>query len=264
MTTFNDNYFSGQGKIYIAKRDPTTGNPLNFYYMGNVPKLEAQYTATRRKHQESTSGQRLTDRVQSTTKEGRLALTLEDVQKKNLALLMAGNTVSLASGSFASASFDVFPSALVVGDIVKLAKPNATSFVLKDSAGSPATLVFNTDYAIIDAGHGLVQILNLSTYTQPFKAQYSYAATDAVTAYTADDDTEYYVYFAGINTEADPDQRIGADFYRCVFDPGKSLNLISADQGTFDLEAEILRDNVKAADANFGGFARIVYVDPNL
>lgn len=263
-STFVDNLYSGQGKVYLAKRS-AAGLPLALYWVGNCPKLEVQLTATRRKHQESYSGNRLVDKVQTTVKEGRFALTLEDIQKKNFALLVGGDTVALASGSYSATNFDTFASSVLVAqDLVKLTKPNVSSLVIKDSAGSAATLVANTDYEIVDAGHGIVRILNIGSYVQPFKAQYSYGATDVVTGFTADDAQEWYAYFAGLNTEANPDQRIGVEVYRIVFDPAKSLNLISNDQGSFDLEGEILRDNTKASDPNYGGFFRELYVDANL
>ena len=48
------------------------------------------------------------------------------------------------------------------------------------------------------SARGIFKILNLGAYVQPFRAQYTYATTDVVTAFTAGDDQEYYVYFAGL------------------------------------------------------------------
>lgn len=263
VDTLNNNYFSGQGDLLLAKRD-SSGNPGAFWMIGNSPKFELSFSVERRKHQEARSGQRLVDKVQSTTKGGMVKFTLEDIRKDNIALAMSGNKVSLGSGSYSGSSYDTFPSGLVVGSIVKLAKPNAASIVVKDSAGSPATLVLNTDYKVLDADHGLIEILSLGAYTQPFRGQYSYAATDVITALEANDDDEYYLYFAGINTEGSPtDQKIGADVYRCVFNPTQLMALINNEQGSFDIEGEVLKDLARSADANFGGFARLVYVDAN-
>jgi hypothetical protein len=116
---------------------------------------------------------------------------------------------------------------------------------------------------VLDAAHGLVEILSLGALVQPFKAEYSYAQTDAVTAMTANDDDEYFLYFAGVNTEGSPDQKIGFQIYRVVFDAAEVLSLINAEQGSFDLSGRILRDEARSADANFGGFARWDYVSAN-
>lgn len=261
--TLKPNYFSGQGDVLLAKLS-AAGVPGAFWLVGNSPKFELSFKVDRRKHQESRSGQRLVDKIQSTTKGGEVSITLEDIRKKNLAVVVGGDSVALASGSYSAANFDTFPSGLVVGSIVKLAKPNASAIVVKDSNGAGTTLVLNTDYRILDAEHGLIEILSLGAYTQPFRAQYSYAATDVVTALTANDDTEYAIYFAGVNTEGTPeDQKIGADVYRVVFDPAQLLALINSEQGSFDLKGEVLKHADKAADANFGGFARLLYINAN-
>jgi hypothetical protein len=139
-----------------------------------------------------------------------------------------------------------------------------SAIVVKDSAGSPATLTLGTDYSVLDAKHGLIKILNLGSYVQPFRAQYSYAATTIVQSFEAADDQEYQIYVAGVNTEPQSDQRIGVEIYRVIFDPTKALALINAEGGSFDLEARIMRDLTKAADANYGGFLRWAYIDANL
>jgi hypothetical protein len=217
----------------------------------------------RREHKESQSGSRLIDKVQTTTKGGTLDLTLEDIRKDNLALLLSGKKVTLASGSYTSGSPDTFPSGLVVGSYVKLSRPNVSSLVIKDSAGTPATLSLGTHYALRDAKHGIVEILSLGALVQPFKGEYSYAQTDIVTSFEANDDDEYWVYFAGTNTEGSPDQQIGMDIYRVVFNAAELIALINEEQGSFDISAEVLRDAVRASDANFGGFARWLYIDAN-
>jgi hypothetical protein len=262
LDTISTNYFSGQGDILIAKRS-AAGNPGAFFLVGNAPKFEVTPSIERREHQESRSGHRLTDKVQSTTKGGQLSITLEDIRKDNLALLLSGSKVVLAAGSFTAGSPDTFPSGLVVGSIAKLARPNASSIVIKDSAGTPATLTAGTHYRVLDAALGWVEILNLASFVQPFKAEYSYGLTDAVTAMTANDDDEYWVSLAGINTEGSPDQKIGFHIFRVVFDAADVLSLINAEQGSFDLSGRILRDEARSADANFGGFARWEYVTPN-
>jgi hypothetical protein len=259
---FNNNYYSFQGGIYLYKRD-SSGNRLGGWFIGNSPKAELDLSVERRKHKESTSGQRLTDKVTTTTKMGRLKVTFEDIQKKNLLLAFAGSEQSL-SGSYSGSNYDTFTSTLAVGDIVKLKHFNVSSLVIKDSNGTPATLVLDTDYKIHSAKHGLIEILNLGSYTQPFRAQYSYAATTVVTGFTAADDEEYYVYCALNNDEPSTDQAIGIEIYRNVFDPVAALALINDEQGQLEMEAEVLRDHTRADDSQFGRFFRWVYADANV
>lgn len=260
--TLNANFFSGQGQVLIAKRS-AAGIPGAYWFVGNAPRFELKPTMERREHRESQSGQRLIDKVQTTSKGGTLDITLEDIRRDNVALMLSGKKVTLAAGSFTSGSPDTFPSGLVVNSIVKLSRPNASSIVVKDSAGTPATLTAGTHYVVRDAKHGIIEILNLGAFVQPFKAEYAYAQTDIVTTFEANDDDEYWVYFLGVNTEGVPDQQIGMDIYRVVFNAAELIALINEEQGSFDISARVLRDNVRAADANFGGFARWLYIDAN-
>lgn len=258
----NPNYFSGQGQVFISKRS-AAGLVGAFWFVGNAPKFEVKPSMERRKHRESQSGQRLIDKIQTTTKGGTLDLTLEDIRKDNVTLLLSGKKVTMAGGSYTTGSPDTLPSGLVVGSYVKLTRPNVTSLSIVDSAGTPATLTAGTHYALRDAKHGFVEILSLGAFTQPFKAAYTYGSTDVVTQFEANDDDEYWVYFAGVNTEGSPDQNIGMDIYRVVFNAAELVALINEEQGSFDISAEILRDPVRATDANFGGFARWLYIDAN-
>lgn len=263
LDSINTNYFSGQGQILAAKRS-SAGIPGSFFLLGNVPRFEVKPSMERREHKESQSGSRLIDKVQTTTKGGTVEMTLEDIRRDNLALLLSGKKVTLSAGSFTSGTPDTFPSGLVVGSIVELSRPNASAIVVKDSAGTPATLTNNTHYRILDAEQGFIEILSLGAFVQPFKAEYSYAATEVVTAFEANDDDEYWVTFAGVNTEGSPDQKIKFQIFRVVFNAAELIALINEEQGSFDITARILRDAVRAADANFGGFARWMYVNANV
>lgn len=258
----NPNFFSGQGQVLIAKRS-SAGIPGPFWLAGNAPRFEVKPSIERREHRESMSGQRLIDKVQTTSKGGTVDITFEDIRRENLALLLGGKKVTLSGGSYTTGSPDTFPSGLLVGSIVKLSRPNASGIIIRDSAGSPATLTEGVNFRILDAEHGFIEILNLASLTQPFKAEYLYTETQIVTAFEANDDDEYWIYFAGVNTEGNPDQKIGMDIYRVIFDATELLALINEEQGSFDISARVLRDPLRASDANFGGFARWLYINPN-
>ena len=259
----NPNYFSGQGQVFIAKLLTFFGNPGPYFLSGNVPKFELKPNVERRKHKESQSGNRSVDKVQTTTKSMTLTMTIEDIRKDNMALNLLGKKVTLASGSYTTGSPDTFPSGLLVGQYVKLQRPNVSALSIVDSAGTPATLTAGTHYALRDSKHGVVEILSLGSFVQPFKAAYTYGQVDVITAFEANDDDQYAIYFAGVNTEGTPDQAIGMDIYCAVFNAAELLALINEEQSSFDITAEVLRHPTKAADANFGGFARWLYIDAN-
>lgn len=265
VTNFTDNWYSGTGNVFLGLRDSTTGLPKGMFPLGECPKVEVAFSLERRKHTSSRSANRTIDKIQTKTKSGEFRVTIEDIARKNLGLALSGDPVTIAAGSYATSNYDTCPdSALVVGSVWRLRQHNVSTLVIKDSAGSPAILVLNTDYRIVDAAHGLVEILSLGSYTQPFKAQYSYAQTIVVPAFNADDNREFFIYVALINTEPTTDQRVGFECYRTVFDAAGVMALINADQGSFDLKGELLRDPVLYANANYGEFCRWIYADANV
>lgn len=265
ITNQTDNWYSGAGNVLLGEKNSTNSLPKSMFDLGNLPKVEVALNVERRKHKDSRGANRLVDKIQTVTKGGEIRLTLEDIGIKNFGLYLSATSQTIAASSFTTGSPDICPdSAMAVNGIWKLRKPNVSSLVIKDSAGSPATLVLDTDYRIVDADHGLVQILSLGSYVQPFKAAYSYAQTIVVPAFSADDNKEWYLYCATENTEPTTDQKIGFHVYRVVFDPTQLLSLINADQGSFDLRGEILRDPILYADAQYGEFCRWDYVDANV
>jgi hypothetical protein len=86
-----------------------------------------------------------------------------------------GSQTTVAGGAFAATAFAKNPAA--VGDYLPLpsGKKKVSSLVVTDSAGSPATLALGTDYEA-DADAGVIKILSLGAYTQPFKAAGTEAA----------------------------------------------------------------------------------------
>lgn len=262
-TNWSDHYVEFQGRFFLAKRS-AAGVRGPVFYVGNVPEAKIQNNWARRKHKESTSNNRLVDHTQVSQKDASFNLKLEDISRDNLELVLAGTKATAASSSYASSNYDTFPSGLVVGSIVKLEKTNPTTIVVKDSAGSPATLVLNTDYKLIDSVHGLIEMLVVAGFTQPFRAQYGYGGAVVVPAFVADDSQEWYGYCALYNTTPATDQAIGAELWRMQFDPAKVLDLINNDnQGQIDIEGMLLYDAVRAADAEAGPYYRWIYNTAN-
>jgi len=252
-----ENPFSFQGAIYISKR--ASGVPGPYWWMCNAPKADFAPNVTRRNHRESYSGNRQIDRTRISSRDAKMTLTGEDLHKKNMALALGGTEVTTAGGSITA---EAMPT-MAVGGVYKTKYPNGSSHVITDSAGSPATLTLNTHYKILNAKSGLIEILSLGAFTQPFKVAYTAAAVTVITGMTADDADEYAIFVDDLNTEAAPDQAIGMEIYRVQFDPTKLLALINAEGGSFDLEATVLRDLTKATDNEFGGYFRWIYSDAN-
>jgi hypothetical protein len=253
-----ENPFSLQGAMYMCKRASGVYGP--WWWVGNSPKSDFAPNVTRRNHRESYSGNRQIDRTRISSRDAKLTATLEDINKDNIAAGLLGNKVTTAGGSV---SAEAMPT-MAVGQVYKLKYPNASSIVITDSAGSPGTLTANTHYKVLNAKTGLIEILSLGSFTQPFKAAYTAAAVSVITGMTGDDADEFGIYYDLLNTEPATDQAIGFEIYRAQIDPTKLLALINAEGGSFDLEATVLRDLTKAADSEFGGYFRWIYNDANL
>lgn len=246
-------YFSGQGKVYIAT--PVAGVPGVFRYVGNVPSLEINFETDTLEHKEATSGQRLTDLRLSREKKASLKMTLEEFDKNNLALALYGVAADIGAGSVTA---EVFPNPVAVGDFVRLAKQKVSSVVIEDSAGTPATLVLDTDYRIESADHGLIEILNIGAYTQPFKADYSHALVANINMFTAPA-PERWIRFQGLNT-ADNNKSWLIELYKAAMDPLANLALITDELASLELSGSVLYDSTKTADATLGTFGRMVQI----
>lgn len=248
------NYHSGKGKVAFAVRaDDGTYGPLSF--TGNTPGLKFSLNITREDHIESESGENLQDGSFVKEKKADLTVTIDELSLDNAVRLFKGQLNTLAAATVTNQSLG---TGRVVGDTIKLPHEVLSAFSLKDSAGSPATLVLGTDYTV-DLNFGFVTILNLGSYTQPFKANYTAAARKSVT-FLSNSEQEYYLFFFGIN-KGNLDKKVQWELYRCQLDPSADNELIGDTYAKFELKGKVLYDATRQSDPNFSRFGRTVFVD---
>lgn len=246
-------YFSGQGRVFIGARD-TNGNPQGLVFVGNVPELKVSLSVETLEHQESQSGQRLTDLQLIKTKKGEFSCTLEELVASNLELALYGSTTAVTAGTVTG---EALPNPVTLGSLYLLSKQNVSSVVIKDSSATPKTLPA-TQYTV-NAKHGSVIINDKTTggpYVEPFKADYSYGAAN-VTAMFTQPLPERWVRFEGLNT-ADANREVVIDLYRVAINPTKDLSVIGNDLMKFELSGQVLADLTKPATGTLGQFGRIV------
>lgn len=248
-------YFSGQGKCYIAARD-SNGNALAFRYLGDCSGLEVGLETEVVEHEEHVSGNRLTDLRLERKNKATMTISVDEWSRDNVGLALRGAPAQITGGTVTA---ETFPGSLVVGDIVRTVKPKISSVVLKDSAGSPGTLTPGTHYRVNSADHGSIELLNLGTFTQPFKADYSNAAAWNVPMFGISN-IERWFRFEGLNS-ADSGKPVLVELYRVSFDPMRTLSLISEDINKAELNGSPLYDSTKTADAVLKNFGRVVFVD---
>ncbi len=246
-------YFSGQGRVYIGARD-TAGNPQGLNYVGNVPELKVSLSVETLEHQESTSGQRLTDLQLIKTKKGEFACTLEELIPLNLSLALYGTTTEQVSGTVTA---EALPNPVTVGSLYLLAKQNVSSVVMKDSSATPKTLPAG-QYSL-NAKHGSLAINDATTggpYVEPFQVDYSYGTAQSTAMFTQPL-PERWIRFEGLNT-ADNNREVVIDLYRVAINPARELSVITDELLKFELSGQVLADTLKPAQGDLGQFGRIV------
>ncbi len=246
-------YFSGQGRVHIGARD-ASGNPMGLAYVGNVPELKVSLSVETLEHQESTSGQRLTDLQLIKTKKGEFACTLEELIATNLALALYGTTLEQGTGTVTA---EALPNPVTVGSLYLLTKQNVTSVVVKDSTASPKTLP--AGQYTVNAKHGSLVVNDKTTggpYVEPFKVDYAFDAASVTTLFTQPL-PERWVRFEGLNT-ADGNREVVIDPYRVAINPAKELSVITEELLKFELSGQVLADTLKPAGGELGQFGRII------
>lgn len=245
--------FAGLADVIVAPWN-TTGVPGKFRELGEIPPdkgiaFEPKQALTSI-FGSSPSAQRAPIARLKEGNESMLKLPLlEGWNTDNLALQLLGESSTIAAGS--NTGF-TFPTGLVAGDLVRLPKARPSSLVLTDSAVSPET-VDTADYSVDE--YGIVTILNVASYTQPFKAAWSNAVIQNTAIMTADPQ-ELWIMAKGVNTVTGV--KFLVEFYRVSFDAAKVWELIQLKGAAVaELEGLVLADPSKLADSVLGQFGRV-------
>ena len=127
--------FSFQGKVYLGTR-LTGGKPGPLRWVGDAPKCDVSLNTDSETRKESWSGNRLTSAYLQKGTDVTVALTLNWANAENLVLGLYGTQLAVTAGSVTA---EVLPT-VAVGDTIVLEHGGISSVVVKDSAGTPATL----------------------------------------------------------------------------------------------------------------------------
>lgn len=243
--------FSFQGRIELGTRQ-AGGKPTNLIWVGDQSSCEVRFNTENADRTETFSGQRLQSARmrQSTTVE--LNLVLRYATPHNLQLGLYATPQNISAASVAS---EELPEGLIAGSRIVLDKPaNVTDLVLTDSNGSPVTLEEGEDYRLESAHSGIIQIIDVSSLTQPLKAAYKHDAFTVLPFFTAQP-PERYLYLNGVNTVTG--ERVRMHLYRVQFNPFDTLALINPEFGELPLSGSAMFDIETAEDPMFGPFGRI-------
>lgn len=248
--------WAGQGPIYFGTYDAEAGTP-EMGYLTNLFKVgcaNSALTTTPKREtktiKESCSGQRLDIAEIETGKTLEVKLDMHQFDKETLARAFFGTASQVAAGTVTA---EAFPEDLVAGGYVFLKRPNASTIVLTDSAATPATLVEGTHYKVIDAAQGVVQILDVGTFVQPFKAAYAYAAYGNIAAFTATT-VKTGLVFTGVNQDGD---RARVIIPRLSLAMSGDFSWLGNEESVLSMQGTAFYAAELSADPLFGPFMRI-------
>lgn len=247
--------FSLQGKVFLG--DSINGKPGPMRWVNDAGLLQISGNVTQEERSESHSGNRLTSATINTATTVNFSLTLYHGTKRNLALGLYGDVNEVAEGSVTA---EELPT-VAAGDLVLLDRGQIDDLEIEDSAGTPATLSEGTHYRIDDADGGVIEILDVSSLTQPFVASYDHGASSDVTMFTTLPPVRYLM-MTGVNTVDGSGDKIRVRLYRLKFNPVTTLDLINSSFGELALTGTALLDETAMQDPALGGFGRIELLEP--
>ena len=238
---------SGRGKIYVAQLDLTyTPGPLR--YVGYSKEgVMIKFGIEEQKVKESDTGLDSIVSQMTTGYDPAFDFAMQEWTRKNLALALWSDSAVVAAGTVTD---EEQATGLVADDVIKTVRPKISSVVITDDAGSPATLVAGTDYEVTDAQNGIITLLDVTGFTQPFHVAYAYAESYQVPFGTTPD-REHRIVFAGLN-KANQLNGFGFELYRVKFKPTEELIMKSFEFNDLKLTGTLLPDPSKPNDPLLG------------
>jgi len=233
-------YYSGQGAVLLADRDPVDGEPTGFLPVGNVSALTLSIETEEFEHKESCTGARAIDLTIVQEISVGLAMTMESLNKENLALALFGTESEVASGAVVDEA--------QVGRLDKhlgLRRIGVSSVVVTGAAGTPV-FVLNTDYTE-NLTMGSIFILSSGSITEglTLEVSYSFVVQHEVEAVITSTGAEKHVRFEGLNTAESPNTETVVDVFKFKVSPLAELALINDEIAQMEIEGDVLSDAFK-------------------
>lgn len=250
--------FSGVGIATFYRRNAVTGLPSGGGYdLGETVKLDITNTAPKLEMNTSRSPDRGVAYSMAQSKTGAVSIEVKTVNDFIWGLLTSGSWTEAAAG--APVVGWTAPVDLVAGQYLKLPHQNVSAVVIKDSAGSPATLEAGTHY---ETGAdpliaGAFKLKDVSGFTQPFKVDYTPGAVKVLGAMKAPDE-DFILFFDSTNAYDNSRQLL--EVYRFRFAPEGALSFVSdgSQFPSFTLNGSIQKDETKAVNSAGGQYYKLV------
>lgn len=246
--------FLGRGCIYIGERN-SSGQVINMTEI-HTPKFEVQVESEIKERENTCNAIASVDVRVASKQTGKVMITTDEHNAKLLAIALGGEVTTNTSQTFTNKAF---PSGLVAGNIVPVPGgfANIDTLALTDSAGTPANLSLGTHYTQ-DLDYGLITIVSVGSFTQPFKATGATLASGQTISIMTKNLVEKFIRFKGINIAAN-DAKCVLDIYRASFGPSKiTPKDTGGDFQSLDFEGVLLSDPNSVLDTTFGKFGKYI------
>lgn len=245
----NDPYSYGKGRIYITDLSDSAAKER---FLGDVSALSLKFSTEKVSHVESYTGQNVEVESFVKSKSGSVDLTMHWFNQENLALALYGGTKKTTGSTVTE---EALPDSLAAGDSAALKHGGVSAVTITDSSGTPASLTEGTDYTV-DATFGRITIVDVGSYTQPFKVSYTFADEVAV-GMMAKTPGNFVLRYEGINLASGADRIV--QLWKVSPEPLQELALISDgdDVDGMQITGNVLLDSSQPVDTDLGQFGRI-------
>lgn len=249
--------WDGQGPVMIGTYDPVNGRQdqgylVDLYRIGcGTSQLSTSIEIEKEEIKETCSGQRATLKERITSKAMPVTLSLYQFSGRTLAMALYGEAVIKSDGAVT----DELLPALQPGDYFTLRHPLVDDVVIEDSTtGTPVTYVLDTHYAIEDAAHARLRLIeHPASHVEPLKVDYSYAEYTNMRVFSAQS-VERGIIFNGINGDG---QKARLIIPRISLALNGEFAWIGDENASLELSGSALFVPELEHDPEYGGFARV-------
>lgn len=239
-------YFSGQGSVLVAEKDAITGEPEGFIPVGNVSALTLAVETTVFEHKESCTGTRGIDKEIVQEVNVTIAMTMENLNKENLALTLYGTEASVVGASPTDELVELFHDKWQRLENIKV-----SAVVVGDDAVPTVTYIEGTDYELnTETGSLLALSTGAITDGQVVFVDYTHAGYDQIEGITSSLAPERWIRFEGLNT-ADLDNPVVIDVYKGSIQPLAELALINEELSEMAIEITALSDPTRSSGSAY-------------
>lgn len=230
-------YYSGQGIVLVAKRNPTTGAPMGYRNVGNVSELTLSVNTETVEHKESSTGVRGVDLRLTTGITCEVSMMMESFNRENLQMALRGDGKTEPGATVTNELVTGY-----LGMTIPLANINVTAVtsVADDEVGTNV-YTEGTDYEVnLETGSLVILEGGAITNAQDLYVTYDFGDYENLEALTEPAE-DLYVRFEGLNT-ADGNKPVVVEIFRLQPDPLNELALINNQIADFTVEGNAMAD----------------------